>query len=56
MIPLIEAFDISDGEICSAIGNKYGDIYETHLEWSMGTKTGRNYMPKPYKKYMKPIL
>lgn len=29
MIPLVEAFDFSDGHLTSAIGNSYGDIYET---------------------------
>jgi len=29
MIPLVEGLAISDGSINSAIGNSYGDIYET---------------------------
>ncbi len=27
-IPLVEAMDIPDSILCSAIGNSYGDIYE----------------------------
>jgi len=29
MIPLVESFAIPDGQLVSAIGNSYGDIYET---------------------------
>lgn len=29
MIPLIEAFAVPDSVLVSAIGNKYGDVYET---------------------------
>ena len=28
MIPLVEAYDHPDSILVSAIGNKYGDIYE----------------------------
>jgi hypothetical protein len=28
MIPLVEAIGIPDGQLTSAIGNSYGDIYE----------------------------
>jgi acyl-CoA oxidase len=31
MIPLVEAFAIPDSYLVSAIGNSYGDIYETQL-------------------------
>ena len=37
-IPLIELSNISDRTLTSAIGNSYGDIYETYFEWS---KTSR---------------
>ena len=33
-IPLIELACITDHTITSAIGNSYGDIYETYLEWA----------------------
>lgn len=29
MIPLVEAFGYPDSVLVSAIGNSYGDIYET---------------------------
>lgn len=34
IIPLVETFGIPDTNLVSAIGNSYGDIYETHLEWA----------------------
>ena len=37
-ISLIELSNISDRTLTSAIGNSYGDIYETYFEWS---KTSR---------------
>ena len=37
-IALVELFPASDNVLMSAIGNSYGDIYETHLEWA---KTSR---------------
>ena len=27
-----------DDTLCSAIGNSYGDIYETHLEWAKDSR------------------
>ena len=41
LIPLIEIIDIPDSIIVSAIGNSYGDIYETHLEWAKDSKLNK---------------
>ena len=39
IIPIVEnLIPHSDNYIMSAIGNSYGDIYETHLEWAKGSK------------------
>jgi hypothetical protein len=38
---LIEIIDIPDSIIVSAIGNSYGDIYETHLEWAKDSKLNK---------------
>lgn len=38
IIPLVELCSISDDLQPTAIGNQYGDIYETHVEWA---KTSR---------------
>ena len=37
-ISLIEGFGIPDEVLTSAIGNSYGDIYETHLRWAKDSK------------------
>ena len=37
-LSLIEGFDHSDMVLMSAIGNSYGDIYETHLRWAKDSK------------------
>ena len=37
-ISLIEGYGIPDEELVSAIGNSYGDIYETHLRWAKDSK------------------
>jgi hypothetical protein len=34
IIPLIESFFFIEDTVPSAIGNYYGDIYETQLEWA----------------------
>ncbi|TNV82173.1 hypothetical protein FGO68_gene6753 [Halteria grandinella] len=56
MIPLIEAWNFPDHLLPSAIGNSYGDIYETQLEWARNSKLNKNPMPKGFKEYMLPIL
>lgn len=34
MVSLGEGWDMPDEIVPSNIGNKYGDIYETQLEWA----------------------
>jgi hypothetical protein len=34
VIPLVELWGYHDNTLVSAIGNSYGDIYETHLKWA----------------------
>ena len=34
VIPLVELWGYTDNTLVSAIGNSYGDIYETHLKWA----------------------
>ncbi len=33
-VPLVDSFGFSDSELCSAIGRKDGQVYETLLEWA----------------------
>lgn len=42
----------------SAIGNAYGDIYETHLEWAKNSRMNSNVdaIPDGYLEYMMPLL
>jgi hypothetical protein len=58
IIPLIElnTDEIIDNSYMSAIGNKYGDIYERQLEMAMGSKL--NHVPKAeyWDTLVKPIM
>ena len=43
----------------SAIGNSYGDIYETHLEWAKNSrmnKDNEDAIPEGFMEYMMPVL
>ena len=60
IVSILESLDFCDEQINSAIGNSYGDIYETHLEWAKNsrlntTKDGDS-IPDGYKEYMMPLL
>ena len=57
---ILESFNMNDNFLMSAIGNSYGDIYETHLRWAQNsrynkTKAGDS-IPDGYLEYMTPIL
>ena len=58
MIPLVEQWKFDDNVLMSAIGNSYGDIYETHLEWAKDSRMNKTpgNKPKNFDKYMMPIL
>ena len=58
ILPLVETFAMKDDTLLSAIGNSYGDIYETHLEWAKGSRLNKNQdaIPDGFIKYMMPIL
>lgn len=56
MIPLIEAWELPDSLLVSAIGNSYGDIYETQLDWARNSRLNQTSLPKGFKEYMQPIL
>lgn len=56
----MESFNHPDESLLSAIGNSYGDIYETHLEWAKDsnlnhTKLG-DAIPDGFMENMMPIL
>jgi len=57
-IPLVELLDLPDSFTMSAVGNSYGDIYETHLEWAKNSRMNQTpgNIPVGFDKYIKPIL
>jgi hypothetical protein len=60
VISIVECFDYHDDFCQSAVGNSYGDIYETHLRWAKDsrlnhTKAG-DAIPDGFHEYMMPIL
>jgi len=56
MIPIVESFYVTDTFLASSIGNSYGDIYETFLEWARASKLNKNQVLPSFKEYMLPIL
>jgi len=58
LIPLVEMSPITDNHLMSAIGNSYGDIYETHLEWAQTSRMNDNKgsIPVGWNDYIMPIL
>ena len=60
LIPMIEVGNevYSDNTLCSAIGNSYGDIYETHLEWAKDSRLNhtKGGIQKGWEEHIMPIL
>jgi hypothetical protein len=59
LISLVEVFEVSDAALMSAIGNSYGDIYETHLRWAKTSRLNdpeNGSIPDGWNEYMMPIL
>ena len=59
LISLTEIHASSDKLLMSAIGNSYGDIYETHLEWAKNSRLNdaKNGSIMPgWKENMMPII
>ena len=58
LIPIVEGFGFNDSVLNSAIGNSYGDIYETHLEWAKTSRLNDNKgsIPDGFMEYIMPIL
>jgi len=60
MVSIMESFNHPDEMLLSAIGNSYGDIYETHLKWAKDsnlnhTKLG-DAIPDGFMELMMPVL
>jgi len=56
MVPLVEGIGIQDEENLSAIGNKFGDIYETQFEWAKNSRLNKDPVIKGFKENIQPIL
>ena len=58
MLNVIESFDFPEMLLSSAIGNYYGDIYETHLEWAKDSRLNKtpDAIPEGFMEYMMPVL
>jgi hypothetical protein len=57
-IPLCELYPSTDNALMSAIGNSYGDIYETHLEWAQNSRLNqrKGAIQDGFMEHMMPIL
>ena len=59
-VSIMESFGYTDNFLQSAIGNSYGDIYETHLKWAKDSKLNKtkqgDAIPDGFMEYMMPIL
>jgi Acyl-CoA oxidase len=57
MIPLTELDTTPelDMSYLSAIGNEYGDIYETQLEWAMKSRLNKDPIPDYFHTIIKPM-
>jgi hypothetical protein len=59
MVPLVEGYRLRDSVLMSAVGNSYGDIYTTHLEWAQSSKLNdekNGSIPDGFMEYIMPIL
>ena len=57
MVPLAELDTTSELDLTylSAIGNEYGDIYETQLEWAKISRLNKKPIPSYIETIIKPI-
>ena len=60
VIGIIESAEVSDTLLMSAVGNFYGDIYETHFEWAKNSRLNQtsdgDAIPEGFMKYIMPVL
>lgn len=59
MVNLVEGYNFADSTLNSAIGNSYGDIYTTHLEWAQTSRLNdekNGSIPDGFMEYIMPIL
>ena len=59
IVPITEIYLIPDESLLSAVGNSYGDIYETHLKWAKSSRLNNpatGSIQDGWEEYMMPIL
>ena len=58
IINLIELSGFTDSVLTSAIGNSYGDIYETHFEWAKNSRLNKTKgnIANGWEEHIMPIL
>jgi len=56
MVSLVESFCLQDIMLNSAIGNKFGDIYETQFEWAKNSRLSQYDVLPGIKENILPIL
>lgn len=59
-VSIIESPGFTDALLPSAVGNSYGDIYQTHLEWAKNSRlnhtTAGDAIPDGYMDNIMPVL
>ena len=57
---IVESFKLPDHMLQTAIGNSYGDIYETHLAWAKDSALNKtsngDAIPEGFMEYIMPML
>lgn len=59
ILPICEIFFIPDESLVSAVGNSFGDIYETHLKWAKNSRlnnAAKGSIQDGWEEFMMPIL
>eukprot|EP00731_Ephydatia_muelleri_P016497 Em0009g921a len=55
-VPLVDAFDIPDGQLNSALGRYDGDVYKHLFDWALKAPRNKEKVHEIYDKYLKGLL
>eukprot|EP00731_Ephydatia_muelleri_P016407 Em0009g831a len=55
-VPLVDAFDIPDGQLNSALGRFDGDVYKHLFDWALKAPRNKEKVHSVYRKYLKPFM
>ncbi len=56
LVSLVEAYGLTDNILTSAIGNSYGDIYETQLEWTRNSRLNQREVIVGFEENLMPVI